>query len=976
MTKIRKTVLVVLVVLIVLATIVFGLSGFITDILWFKDLGYLSVFLKKLLTQLAIGVPLFVVLFALSMFYLSALRKGYRKRLVVEEEKMGAKGHRRLAISISALCALVIALLTASDLWFTALQFTNSTSFGIDDPIFGLDVSFYIFKLQFIHSLNNLVIIGIVVFAVATFIYYALLLSLAPPRSVPVPETPPENPDDELEARRRNSTKNRKSPFSEILKALGININEDFGSVKPGGGSGSGARVSEFIHIASKQIVALGILFFLMLAVNFFLRQFDLLYTQTDVLFGAGFADINVMLWVYRILAGLGVIGAIAFTIGVSKKNLKTVFIVPAVMIALGLLGFGADVLVQQLVVSPDAINKESKYLAYNIEFTQNAYDLGDVSVKTFAATNNLTSEDIVNNTDTIRNIRINDYEPAKTFYNSTQSIRQYYDFNDVDVDRYMINGEYTQTFLTAREIDESKVPQQWLNLHLKYTHGYGITLSRVDKVTTSGQPDLLIKNIPPESSVPEIQIDRPEIYFGELSNNYIVVGTNEEEFDYPEGDSNVYTKYEGDSGIKMNLLNKLLFAVRERSMKLLVSSNISSESRIVINRNIKDRVAEIMPYLAYSEPYMVTANGKLYWIIDAYTTSSYYPYSEPYQIDKGDSTNYIRNSVKVVIDAYTGDTGYYLLDGSDPIANTFSKIYPALFKKMEEMPDGVAQHIRYPDTLLSIQADIYKRYHVNDVKVFYLGEDRWDIAKEKLGASDTEVEMTPNYYIMKLPGEDSVEFINSIPYTPKDKNNMTGLLVARNDGENYGELILYQLPKGQIVMGPSQIDAQIAQDTEISQDFALWENSGSTYSRGNMFVIPIEESVMYIEPIYLKAANSSLPEVKRVIIYYDDRIAYGLTLAAALDEMFGKGTGEATASLPTDENVEDIAPPSGDGGSGGDGDGGVSPQLSQSELIAAANNELVEAETAQKNGDWAAYGEHLENLKEYLNQLAAANGE
>ncbi|MDR1272546.1 MAG: UPF0182 family protein [Clostridiales Family XIII bacterium] len=970
MARIRKTVLVVLAVLLVLAAIVFGLSGFITDILWFRDLGYLSVFLKKLLTQLVIGIPLFAVLFALSMIYLSALRKGYRKRLVVESEKLGQKGHRRLAASISALCALAIALMTANDLWFTALQFTNSTGFGIEDPIFGLDVSFYVFKLQFIHSLNNLVIIGIVVFAITTFVYYALLLSLAPPRSIPTPEPPQENPDDELEARRRNAAKTRKSAFSEILKALGINVSEDFGS-GGAGGSGGGARIGEFIHIASKQIVALGILFFLMLAVNFFLRQFDLLYTQTDVLFGAGFADINVMLWVYRILAGLGVVGAIAFTLGVARKNIKTVFAVPALMIALGVLGFGADVLVQQLVVSPDAINKESKYLAYNIEFTQNAYDLGDVSVKTFAAANNLTSEDIVNNTDTIRNIRINDYEPAKTFYNSTQSIRQYYDFNDVDVDRYMINGEYTQTFLTAREIDESKVPQQWLNLHLKYTHGYGITLSRVDKVTTSGQPDLLIKNIPPESSVPEIQIDRPEIYFGELSDNYIVVGTNEEEFDYPEGDSNVYTKYEGDSGIKMTLLNKLLFAIRERSMKLLVSSNITSESRIVINRNIVERVSEIMPYLSYSEPYMVTANGKLYWIIDAYTTSSYYPYSEPYQIDKGDSTNYIRNSVKVVIDAYTGDTGYYLVDGSDPIANTFSKIYPALFKKIEDMPDGVAQHIRYPDTLLSIQADIYKRYHVNDVKVFYLGEDRWDIAKEKLGASDTEVEMMPNYYIMKLPGEDSVEFINSIPYTPKDKNNMTGLLVARNDGENYGELILYQLPKGQIVMGPSQIDAQIAQDTEISQDFALWENSGSTYSRGNMFVIPIEESIMYIEPIYLKAANSSLPEVKRVIIYYDDRIAYGLTLAAALDEMFGKGTGEATASLPTDENVEDTAPPPEEGSGGGS-----SPQLSQSELISAANDELSAAENAQKNGDWAAYGEHLESLKGYLNQLATADGE
>jgi uncharacterized membrane protein (UPF0182 family) len=380
------------------------------------------------------------------------------------------------------------------------------------------------------------------------------------------------------------------------------------------------------------------------------------------------------------------------------------------------------------------------------------------------------------------------------------------------------------------------------------------------------------------------------------------------------------------------------------------------------------------MPYLSYSDPYMVTANCNLYWVIDAFTTSRNYPYSEPYNLAAGDTTNYIRNSIKVVIDAYTGDTGFYLVSHSDPVANTMSKIYPDLFKDKEQMPEGVEQHIRYPSTMLAVQADVYKRYHVSNVTTFYQGEDRWDIANEKVGANDKEVPMTPNYYIMKLPGEDDVEFINSIPYTPKDKNNMTGLLVARNDGEHYGELILYQLPKGRIVMGPSQIDAQIAQDTIISQDFALWQNSGSEYRRGNMFVVPIENSIMYVEPIYLQASNSSMPEVKRVIVYYDDRIAYEATLAEALDTMFGSGVGDGAATLPGGEDADQsdgTAEGSSGAGAGGGSGAGDTETMSSAELIAAASAAYDKAQAALKSGDWAAYGAAQKELGEYLAKLA-----
>ena len=982
--KKKRIVTGIVIACIIIIIVLVALSGFITDILWFYNLGYITVFLKQLWTELAIGVPTFLVLFLVGTLYLNAINKGYHKRLIVAEEKLGAKGQKRMGLGFSAVASLIITYTAVTTFWYTFLQFSNSSDFGIKDPIFNLDVSFYTFKLQFIHGLNTTVITGIVVYAFMTFIYYAIMLSACPPKAIPQEELN----EDEL-GKRRKQTQQRSAFTENLMRAFGIDpeMFAQQGAQPRTDGGGSGGHFRELIYIASKQIVVLGILFFLMLGVNFFLQQFDLLYTSTDVLYGAGYKDIHVTLWMYRILIVLCILAAIMFARGVTVKSVKTTFIIPGIMIGVGIVGAIVGGIVQTLVVSPDAINKEGPYIQYSIAFTQNAYDLNNVTVQDFPADNTLTGADILNNADTIKNIRINDYDPAKIFYNSTQSIRQYYNFNDVDVDRYMINGAYTQTFITAREIDETKVPQQWLNLHIKYTHGYGVVMSRVDTVTASGQPDTLIKNIPPESTVAEIpEITRPEIYFGELTDNYILVNTNETEFDYPQGESNVQTMYKADnSGVKLNLFNRVMFSIREGDIRLLFSSNITSDSRIIINRNIAQRVRTIMPFLQYSDPYMVTANGKLYWIIDAYTTSKQYPYSEPYNLAAGDTTNYIRNSVKVVIDAYTGDTGFYLIDTHDPVASTMSKIYPQLFRQMDQMPDGVVQHIRYPSTMLNIQANVYKRYHVTDTTVFYQGEDRWDIAKEKVGASDEETAMTPNYYMIKMPGEQNVEFVNSIPYTPKDKNNMIALLVARNDGANYGKLVLFQLPKGNIIMGPSQIDAQIAQNTQISQDFALWENSGSTYSRGNMFVIPIENSFMYVEPIYLRASSGSMPEVKRVIIYYNEKIAYEATLAEALDTMFGRGVGDGSASqaapevdqtggggTATETPGTTVTPGGTDNGTAGS----VAPPedltgLSQDQLISDAQAAFDRGQQALQNGDWAGYGQAQSDLQAILQKLA-----
>ena len=794
-----------------------------------------------------------------------------------------------------------------------------------------------------------------------TIIYYIILMTVRTPDVFKEENPQPDFTDEAGEERYTAGSNpfgggqksgNANDPFSKFAEAFGGKTFQQR-PAKPRKQFDDN-NFKQLLKIASGKISVLGFIFFIMLGINFFLRQFDLLHAHTGAVYGAGFTDVNITLWMLRILCVLSVLSAILFVVHMSKKNYKKLLSVPVLMIVVGLVGTGAAYLVQNFVVSPDEINKESEYLARNIEYTQYAYGLDDVNVKPFAADNTLTYKDINENTETINNIRVNDFDPAKQFYNQTQSIRQYYTFNDVDVDRYMINGKYTQTFLTAREIDESKRGNDsWLNSHLKYTHGYGVALSRVDKVTASGQPDVLIGNIPPVSSVEEIQIDRPEIYFGELSNDYIIVGTNEKEFDYPDGDSNKYTTYEGDAGIKMNFLNRVLFSIREGSLKMFTSSNIDSSSRIIINRNVMDRVRTIMPYLSYEDdPYMVTVDGKLYWMIDAYTLSSYYPYSEPY--GEG-SVNYIRNSVKVVVDAYNGDVNFYIVDEKDPIAATFAKIYPTLFKSFDQMPESLKAHIRYPNNLFQIQASVYGKYHMEDVNVFYQKEDVWDIASEIYGMEKQQ--MKPNYYIAKLPGEDKAEFFNSLPFTPKSKQNMTALMVARNDGDNYGQLVLYQFPKSRTIYGPEQIEAQIDQNTEISKEFSLWNSSGTKYRRGNMFIIPINTSVLYVEPVYLEAQNSSIPEVKRIIMAYDDEIAYEETLAECLVSLFGDGAEDGVSGQGTGEPSDDGQQSSG--------------EMSQSELIAAAAAAYENATEAQKKGDWAGYGKYMDELEKYLNKLA-----
>lgn len=944
-----------LLIIFVIIGVVLSLVGFITDCMWFADLGYSSVFWKKYITEFEIGALIFVISVLLTRLYLKSLKKGYFSQ-IESKEIPNLKRLNIISWILAGAFGIMVAVPMTKSIWLEWLKFFNAEKFNLKDPIFHLDIGFYVFKLDFLEALNSIVVGIVIGLVIVTLIYYVILLMVRTPDFIEDSE-PDFNDGQNYTADDVRKDFDNTMPFREGKAGKASDIIRDFvRKDRTNKTHLNRNNISHLFNIASLKITILGIIAYLMLCLHFVLEQFNLLHAHTGTVYGAGFTDVNITLNMYRIIMLLSLIGIITFGIHMRKREYKKLLKVPAIILGVLVLGFGAQLAVQGLIVSPDEINKESKYLSNNIEFTRHAYGLDSIDVKPFKAESGLDAEVIRNNNPTIGNIRINDYEPVKDFYNQTQSIRQYYDFNDVDIDRYMINGALTQTYLAAREINEGKISNTWINKHIKYTHGYGFTLSQVDAVTSSGQPDVLVKNIPSVSSVKEINIDRPEIYFGESTDNYVVVNTDEQEFDYPDGNDNKYTKYEAKSGIKMNLLNRILFSIRERSPQLLVSSNVNSDSRIIINRNVEKRVKRIMPYLKYEkDPYMVTVDGKLYWIIDAYTTSSNYPYSEPYSGDIN-TANYIRNSIKVVIDAYTGDLTYYIVDNNDPIAKTYMKIYPKLFKDIEKMPEGIKSHLRYPNSLFEVQAEVYTKYHMQETKVFYQKEDLWDISKQIYGTSEKKME--PSYYIFRLPGEKEAEFINMVPFTPKSKQNMTAIMMARNDGDNYGKLMVYKLPKNKTVYGPMQIEAQIDQNTEISKEFSLWNSSGSKYRRGDMFVIPIEESLMYVEPVYLEASNQAIPEVKRVIVAYGDRIAYQPTLAAALEELFGED-----ASAGASGSGKEM---SGEKGSKGE-------SSSVKDLAIKASEAYEKAVNAQRQGDWKLYGEYLKELQKYLDQLKDA---
>lgn len=911
----RKFILtIVAITVLIIGTTFTKATDFLADYIWFKEVGYTSTFITQIFAKLWVGIPFFVVFLIFIYLYFFEIKKSYYRHMNIVSEGKVEKMANLVILGVSVLLSLFFSFGISSSFWMEILKFSNSTSFGITDPLFNKDIGFYVFKLPLIKEIFSFLTGFLVFLMFSTAVFYIALMTFRPPIT--------------------------QDDFSEKIRNLRRGNSLDF-------------IQKRVMALATNQILVIGIVFFCIVALRSYLATFELLYSPRGAAYGASYTDVHITLWAYRIQIVAGILSAVFLYLSYLKRKAKIALIGPIVLAVVMVLSTGVEALVQNLVVAPNELSKERKYIERSIKYTRMAYNLDETEEMDFPVSQNLTLEDMRNNPETIRNISINDYRPTREAYNQLQGIRGYYRFNGVDVDRYMIDGKQTQVFLSAREIDKERLSENaktWLNRHLKYTHGYGITMSPVNEVTPDGQPKMIIRNVPLVSDYENLKVKRPQIYFGELTNDYAIVNTTEKEFDYPKGDTNSLTTYNGEAGIKLNLLNKALYSLKNNSFKLFVSSSINSDSKILINRNILDRAKKIAPFLIYDEdPYIVlTDEGKLEWIIDGYTVSSQYPYSEPYGKT---GINYIRNSFKVTVDAYDGHVNYYVADNNDPIIKTYKKIFPKLFKSMEDMPSDLKSHIRYPKKMFSIQSDMYSTYHMENSDVFYNREDKWDIANENYGGKKQAIE--PNYVTFKMPSEDKAEFLLNIPYTPKNKENMTGFMVARSDGQNYGHLKVFKFPKDKTILGPAQLEAKIDNDADISRDLSLWNNKGSEVIRGHLITVPIRDSVMYVEPLYIKSGSeTSIPEVKRIVVAYKDSVVMAETFDKAIQKIFGGQIEEAEKDLNKNQ------------------DAGITQSNTLRQMIEEARDLYNKAEEALKAGDFSLYGQHIKNLGDVLDQI------
>jgi len=704
--------------------------------------------------------------------------------------------------------------------WETLLQFFNSSSYGEVDPIFGKDISFYFFTLPLWLLVKSLLWETMIVLSlgVGLIYFFKRFIYVGPTGVVLLPD-------------------------------------------------------------ARRTLSGLAGLFFLLFASEFYLQRYELLTQGDSLIAGIGFSDFNGKIPVLYILIGTSLVASLFSFMGIVRPGMKKVMLSG---VGLAVVFFVANFypkILQRFVVVPNELVKEAPYIEHTISGALTAYGLSQTETHELSGSASLTAESVRKNATTIENIRLWDQAPLLDTLGQIQEIRTYYQFQSVDNDRYRINGDYRQTLLSPRELLSSNLPNRtWINEHLTFTHGYGVALSPVNQVTPEGLPVLLIKDIPPQSNI-DLVVTRPEIYFGELANDHVFVNTGTKEFDYPEGEKNVYKNYEGDGGFKVgSFFQKLVLAARFKALKIIFSDDINEESRVLMYRNITDRVQKVAPFLRLdNDPYMVISEGRLIWLYDAYTVSDHFPYSP--QIPR--FGNYVRNSVKISIDAYDGSMNFYIADESDPVIRTYRNIFPDLFKDLSQMPEDLRSHIRYPSDLFMIQTHIFATYHMKRPQVFYNKEDQWEIPE-----IDGDI-MKPYYTIMKLPGEDREEYILMLPYTPRGKSNLSAWMVARSDGEQYGKLDVYTFPKQKLVFGPSQMVARINQDAEISRQISLWDQRGSSVIQGTLLVIPIEESLVYVRPLYLKADAGKIPELKRVIVGYEDNIAMERTLEEALEKLF-----------------------------------------------------------------------------------------
>ncbi|HKH93598.1 MAG TPA: UPF0182 family protein [Gemmatimonadaceae bacterium] len=925
---------------IIVAAILFGvlvlLPGLTTplaDWLWFTEIRFQRVFLTKITAQWTIGLlsgaVAFAVLYGNARYALRGLVDGEpRVREPITDiagvaTAVGAQAARlmrTLALPWTALIAFVVALSMASQ-WNTALQAMNRTPFGVTDPIFGRDVGYYVFVLPAIE-------------AIVGFAFALVLLSL-------------------------------------LLVAIPIH----FARAE----AGRGGEVLVIPAFARQHLAILAALALLVIAARTQLVSIPgILFGEHLALSGANYVDLHVRVPAMHVLSAAALAGAAL--IAWSGTRGRIAFVAArvvagyAILVVLSILVPAAY---QRLVVQANELSFETPQIAHHIKGTRDAWGIADVQLRELGAATDLTPATIAANRATIDNVRLWDREPLLQTFGQLQSIRTYYDFVSVDDDRYRIGGQLRQVMLSARELNTEALPTKgFINEHLTYTHGMGVTLGPSNEVTAEGLPVLLIKDLPPVSSIP-LPITRPQIYYGEQSNDFVLAPSRQREFDYPagEGDAAVYSSYDGRGGVPVaSFARRLLYALHFGSFNILLTRDVTERTRILYHRSIGERVRRALPFLLFDrDPYMVvTDDGRLKWLVDGYTSTDRYPYSAPVS-----GINYMRNTVKVVIDAYDGDLTAFVAAPDDPIVQTLAKIYPGVLRPLAEMPAALRAHVRYPEDLFRVQTALYATYHMGNPETFYHREDQWQVPGAPAISQSSASERGPGsarvagesflrHMVMRLPGEQTPEFILMRPFTPRQKDNLAAWMVARNDGAAYGKLAVYRFPRQSLVFGPNQIANRINQDTEVSRQISLWDQRGSEVLRGELLVIPIEGSLLYVQPLYLRAQGGRIPELKRVVVAQEGEVAMAETLDAALRALFGAADARAGAgaiSTPPDSGARAPARAA---------DTSVAATGPTADLARRANEHFERARAAQRADDWATYGAEMRRLGEVLRQLGA----
>ena len=872
-----------------------GAATFYTDALWFKDLGQAGVFWTRITsawsTGLAFGALFFVIFYvnlviARRMAPKATLRAtddvGFRFEMALQQFRDALDKFSKVAIvGISALTAFISGAAMAAQ-WTTFRLALAAVPFGEVDPQFGRDLSFFFFTTPALRVVADW-LMGTLAFTLfATAVVHVLT-----------------------------------------------------GAIRPW------ARLKGFDPHVKAHLSVLAGLMIVVQGFKYWLDIFELNFSPRGQVIGASYTDVHAQIPAYQILIVIAILSGLALMLNIRFKGWKLPAAAIGVWVAASVLVGGIyPAIVQQFSVAPNEVKAETPYLERNIAMTRKAFQLEDVVVRAFPAEESLTASGVAGDVDTIKNIRLWDPAIVSQSYKQLQGIRPYYDFVDVDVDRYTIDGERRQVLVSLREMNTEQLAEQaktWVNQHLVYTHGYGAVVSPVNESSGQGLPKFMVRDIPPTGTT-DLKVERPGVYYGELTNNYVIAATEIKEFDYPVGDQNANTSYTGTTGVSVgNVVRRAAFALRFSAPQMLFSSYITPQSKVLFRRSLTERIGALAPWLTLdNDPYAAIIDGKLMWIVDAYTTSDRYPYSE-----RVGGISYIRNSVKITVDAYDGTVVFYAFDETDPVLATWRAIFPDLIVDGSTMPEEVRAHLRYPEDLFRVQAEVYKTYHMLDPLVFYNKEDQWALP----GEADGGTPMDPFYVLMKLPGEPKEDFMLMLPFTPRNKDNMIGWMSASSDPSDYGRRIVYTFPKQKLVLGPQQVSARVNQDPLISQQLTLWNQRGSSVLMGNMLVIPIENSIVYVQPLYLQAEKTAMPQLTRVIVAYGDSVAMQPDLTSALAAVFG-------------------AAPKPDTGT----DGGT-----PSATVGSAQELYLKAIEAQKAGDWAAYGAAIEELGKALEALAGS---